>query len=179
MAVATIGAGFAAALAILKRTSMEKLPRNACWLGPAFLAAFVLITGCGSSVDGTAGMGGSAGAGGTGSTGGTDGGVTCESAQDCDDGNQCTEDTCEPIAAMCAHTPVGDGTDCDFGGSTGVCTAGTCGVSDNEVMAIETNGGGVMSSEQYRMSVSIGGPVGRGTASSANHQIEFHLPSSQ
>jgi hypothetical protein len=179
MAVSTIGAGFAAALAMLKRTSMEKLARNTRWLGPALLAAFVLITGCGSSVDGTAGMGGPAGAGGNGGTGGTGSGVTCESAQDCDDGNQCTEDTCEPVAAMCANTPVGDGTDCDFGGSTGVCTAGTCGVPDSEVMAVETSGGGVVSSEQYRMSVSIGGPVGQGTVSSANHQIEFHLSSGQ
>ena len=111
---------------------------------------------------------------------------TCEDAElcldadtRCDDTNECTEDTCEPIAAMCAHTPVGDGTDCDLGGNTGVCTAGTCGVPDSEVMAVETSGGGVVSSEQYHMSVSIGGPLGQGIVSSANHQIEFHLPSSQ
>ena len=39
------------------------------------------------------------------------------SAIDCDDGNECTTDTCDPAVEECVHTPVGDGAACDFGGA--------------------------------------------------------------
>ena len=48
------------------------------------------------------------------------------SAIDCDDGNECTADTCDPAVEMCVHTPVGDGVACDFDGLPGVCIAGQC-----------------------------------------------------
>jgi len=44
----------------------------------------------------------------------------------CDDGNECTDDTCEPVEEMCVHTPVGDGVACDFGGVSGLCVTGDC-----------------------------------------------------
>jgi hypothetical protein len=60
---------------------------------------------------------------------------TCEDAMlcsevDCDDGNECTEDGCDPMDGQCHHADVMDGTYCDFGGVSGVCTAGVCGESD-------------------------------------------------
>ena len=48
------------------------------------------------------------------------------SAIECDDGNACTADTCDPALEMCVHTPVGDGAACDFEGLPGVCIAGLC-----------------------------------------------------
>ncbi|MDH3727537.1 MAG: hypothetical protein OER77_08410 [Myxococcales bacterium] len=55
----------------------------------------------------------------------------CEDAMlcagvDCDDGNECTTDTCHPADGLCDHVDVIDSTTCDFGGLPGVCTAGTC-----------------------------------------------------
>ena len=56
---------------------------------------------------------------------------TCEDAMlcsgvDCDDGNECTQDVCDPMDGQCGYADVMDGTTCDFGGLPGVCTAGTC-----------------------------------------------------
>jgi len=47
---------------------------------------------------------------------------------DCDDGNPCTEDSCDAAAGGCVHMPL-DGTPCDDGDfctGTEVCVAGTC-----------------------------------------------------
>ena len=45
---------------------------------------------------------------------------------DCDDGNQCTEDACDPMDGSCDYTPAPNGTLCDLGGSAGECSSGTC-----------------------------------------------------
>jgi hypothetical protein len=55
----------------------------------------------------------------------------CEDAMlcasvDCDDQNECTEDTCDPMDGSCGYANVTDGTPCDFGGVPGLCTAGVC-----------------------------------------------------
>jgi serine protease len=47
----------------------------------------------------------------------------CTTDADCDDGNECTADTC--TAQMCSNTPVADDTTC--GGGAGICCAGGCG----------------------------------------------------
>jgi hypothetical protein len=46
---------------------------------------------------------------------------------DCDDGNPCTAETCEP-AAGCGHAPVADSTSCTVpaNGADGLCMAGVC-----------------------------------------------------
>ena len=47
---------------------------------------------------------------------------------DCDDGNPCTEDSCDPSGG-CQHRPLADGTGCDDGNActaTDVCGAGVC-----------------------------------------------------
>ncbi len=45
---------------------------------------------------------------------------------DCNDGNPCTADACDP-ATGCTHTQVPDGTTCMFaGGMSGSCSQGTC-----------------------------------------------------
>ena len=54
----------------------------------------------------------------------------CEDAMlcagvDCNDGNECTQDVCDPMDGQCGYADVMDGTTCDFGGLPGVCTAGT------------------------------------------------------
>ena len=50
--------------------------------------------------------------------------VACETAQECDDLNDCTADACTPIdgGAVCDYTPVADGTTC----AGGMCQAGAC-----------------------------------------------------
>jgi hypothetical protein len=48
---------------------------------------------------------------------------------DCDDGSECTTDSCDVGVEQCVHTPVGDGTPCDAGGGpgSGACDgAGVC-----------------------------------------------------
>jgi len=48
--------------------------------------------------------------------------IECGGAEDCDDGNECTEDICN--GGVCEYPPVEDGTACANG--AGVCQAGTC-----------------------------------------------------
>ena len=81
--------------------------------------------GC-SETAGTGGSGGSSGAGGDGGIGG-DGGTggmpECESAEDCDDRNECTANACAD--GMCEFMSVENGTACD---EANECTVGTCAV---------------------------------------------------
>ncbi len=49
----------------------------------------------------------------------------CEDVECEDDQNECTADACDPATGTC-YPPVEDGTDCDFGGLPGLCTAGVC-----------------------------------------------------
>jgi hypothetical protein len=74
---------------------------------------------------GSAGSGGNAGVGGSVGAGGAGGGVLCAGV-DCENGNECTEDTCDPVDGACVHTNVTDGTSCDFGGLPRVCASGVC-----------------------------------------------------
>ncbi len=48
----------------------------------------------------------------------------CESAKDCDDQNECTEDVCNPSNAICEYAPVTDGSPCAEG--KGGCYGGVC-----------------------------------------------------
>jgi photosystem II stability/assembly factor-like uncharacterized protein len=71
----------------------------------------------------------------------------CQTPDDCDDGNECTEDRCsggtcihEPIdcdddnectgdscsGGTCVNAPLADNTPCDYGGRPGLCIAGIC-----------------------------------------------------
>jgi hypothetical protein len=60
----------------------------------------------------------------TGGDGGTGGMPECESARDCDDDNECTEDVCNPSSGLCENTPVRDGSSCAEG--RGGCFGGLC-----------------------------------------------------
>jgi hypothetical protein len=52
--------------------------------------------------------------------------VEC-SPPDCDDGNECTVDTCDTSDGTCTNDPVADGTSCDFAAiGDGVCDTGAC-----------------------------------------------------
>lgn len=70
---------------------------------------------------GSGGVGGDGGAGGIGGGGGTGGADLCESVE-CDDLNECTDDTCNPINGLCEYPPMPDGSFCD----TGACQSGVC-----------------------------------------------------
>jgi hypothetical protein len=55
----------------------------------------------------------------------------CEDAMlcdgvDCSDGNDCTEDLCDPADGSCSNPNEPDDTACDFGGLPGLCAAGVC-----------------------------------------------------
>lgn len=63
--------------------------------------------------------GGGSGGGGAGGTGP----VTCEDLE-CDDGNECTEDSCED--AVCSHAAVADGIACTVDAAAGLCDSGEC-----------------------------------------------------
>lgn len=64
----------------------------------------------------------------------------CESAEDCSDGNPCTEDACEATERTCSYTPVDDGTGCSFDGTVGVCVFGVCGENRCEGVVCEDDG---------------------------------------
>ena len=54
----------------------------------------------------------------------------CTTNADCDDGNPCTTDTCNPTTGLCQSTPAPDGTSCDDHNACtvgNVCTNGACG----------------------------------------------------
>lgn len=50
----------------------------------------------------------------------------CQSAADCDDGNDCTEDVCGFVGGGCIHRPAADGTECAFGELPGLCMSVVC-----------------------------------------------------
>ncbi|MBW2629054.1 MAG: hypothetical protein JRE45_15725 [Deltaproteobacteria bacterium] len=64
----------------------------------------------------------------------------CESAEDCSDGNQCTEDACDSASRTCSNTPVDDGTDCTFNSIAGVCVSGVCGQNLCQGVVCEDDG---------------------------------------
>ncbi|MEM7137868.1 MAG: hypothetical protein AAF500_14885 [Myxococcota bacterium] len=45
---------------------------------------------------------------------------------DCGDGNQCTDDACDPLNGACVNLNVLDGTACNFNGLPGICQGGLC-----------------------------------------------------
>jgi len=81
-------------------------------------------TGGDGGSGGTSGDGGAGGSGGIGGDGGTGGMPECESAKDCDDQNECTDDVCNPSSSSCEITPVDDGILC--AGDRGGCYGGLC-----------------------------------------------------
>jgi hypothetical protein len=107
-----------------------------CALGVVPLVGCSETTGDGGSggMGGDGGSGGSGGDGGTGGTGavggggGTGGMPECESARDCDDGIECTLDTC--TEGKCDHTPLQDDSPCGgetfWGNPNGGCYGGVC-----------------------------------------------------
>jgi predicted outer membrane repeat protein len=66
--------------------------------------------------------------------------MLCESVV-CDDGNECTNDVCDPPTGMCDYPPVADGTACD---ESNECTVGQCasGACDSTPIADGTACGG-------------------------------------
>jgi hypothetical protein len=80
------------------------------------VAALLALGGCGG--DGDGGQGGSGGAGGIGGGGGA---PECDSAEMCDDDNECTVNVCTDDG-VCENDPVADETTC----ATGICVTGTC-----------------------------------------------------
>jgi hypothetical protein len=56
----------------------------------------------------------------------------CVQDEDCDDQNECTNDSCV-ASSRCSNSPIADGWDCDFDGTDeccavedGICVSGTC-----------------------------------------------------
>jgi len=105
------------------------------WSGLLVLALALGAYGCGETANGgnIGGNGGDGGTGGSGGTGGMGTGGTggmpdpCADADPrCDDGDDCTQNLCNPADGMCSNPNEVDGTACDAGGLRGECAAGTC-----------------------------------------------------
>jgi hypothetical protein len=96
----------------------------------------------------------------------------------CEDSNQCTDDSCDPADGECNFTAVADGSPCDFGDLPGRCVSGVCADASPPTVFL-SEGAGVMSSDQYQMGISIGGPVAHGAASSTNYTLEFRATMNQ
>ena len=82
-------------------------------------AALLVLGGC--SGEGVPGAGGTGGSGGIGGGGGGGGAPPCDSAEMCEDDNDCTVDVCT-VEGVCENTPVADETPCELG----VCVVGLC-----------------------------------------------------
>jgi hypothetical protein len=93
-----------------------------------WVCVVVLVTvplfGCSDETAAAGGSGGSRFDGGSGGVGGSD---LCGDV-DCDDGNECTEDTCAD--GVCDNAPVADDTVC--GDDAGTCQQGSCEVACTE-----------------------------------------------
>jgi len=50
----------------------------------------------------------------------------CQTPEDCDDNNECTDDRCDYANGTCVNNPVADNTQCDFHGLPGLCISGRC-----------------------------------------------------
>jgi hypothetical protein len=87
----------------------------------ALLAGTLGVFGC--SDDPETGNGGS---GGTAGSGGTGGMPECQAPEACDDGEECTADTC--ASGVCENTAVDDGTTCAESNecAVGQCASGAC-----------------------------------------------------
>jgi len=105
------------------------------WSGVFVLALALTAYGCDTANGGDVGPGGSGGSAGSGGEGGMggDGGVGGAGGMpdlcmdvDCDDGNECTEDLCDPADGTCDNPAETDGTMCDFEGVGGICMSGVC-----------------------------------------------------
>ena len=89
----------------------------------------VPLIGC-SETTGDGGSGGAAGDGGSGGTAGDgegSGGMPeCQNPEDCDDGEECTTDTC--ASGVCENTAIDDGTTCAESNecAVGQCASGAC-----------------------------------------------------
>ena len=92
------------------------------------------VMGC-SETSGAGGSGGDGGGAGDGGDGGSGGITECQSPEDCDDDNECTDDTC--LAGVCEFSavpdpmgpdepgdPPGEGTTCGY--YEGTCQGGSC-----------------------------------------------------
>ncbi len=67
---------------------------------------------------------------------------TCTSLVDCDDQNDCTVDSCDPVSFTCAHDAIGDGETCgDDGCAPGTCQSGVCvqGPREPDCIPCQTN----------------------------------------
>jgi hypothetical protein len=51
----------------------------------------------------------------------------CQTREDCDDQNACTDDSCLVVTGECIYRPVYDGQACTFHGLAGVCIDAVCG----------------------------------------------------
>lgn len=92
--------------------------QNVLWsLFPA-----VLMLSCAEVSSGTGGEGG------TGGTGGVPIACTDSTGVECDDGEECTADVCDPATGKCFNPPVEEGTPCGGGdmGVPGLCQQGFC-----------------------------------------------------
>jgi hypothetical protein len=52
--------------------------------------------------------------------------LCADAATRCSDGNECTQDLCDPVDGACSNPNETDGTACDAGGLPGTCGGGVC-----------------------------------------------------
>ncbi len=66
-------------------------------------------------------------------TGACNFGICSVTAKDCNDGNDCTDDACDPANGACKATPLAEGKLCSGSGCVdGACSAGTCKPASNK-----------------------------------------------
>jgi len=54
----------------------------------------------------------------------------------CDDGNECTDDYCDPADGICTNTVLADFETCNLGGAGGVCVAASCQPSQTKTIPV-------------------------------------------
>ena len=90
----------------------------------------------------------------------------------------------QPADTMCdaaLHPDEPDGTPCDLNGvGDGVCMSGVCEAGQRNMPfdIVFNSGAETIGSPEYQMDVTVGGPMGKGTASSQGFTLDYYIPTS-
>ena len=74
---------------------------------------------------------------------------------DCDDGNECTDDICDPADGICNNVPVEDLSNCDFAGQPGACMAGSCQPSQTKTIPVACTNGVTADQDQMPFELTV------------------------
>jgi hypothetical protein len=92
----------------------------------------------------------------------------------CDDGNECTDDVCEPADGSCTNTAIPDGETCDLGGGSGACVDSSCQPSQLKTVSMGCTNGVTSAQEALPFELSVTTTPVKGGAAPQEFTAELH-----